>query len=66
MLTSVYKTGHPPVQLEAEAGGWPVSLLGRKAFFLEALDVLEVVVGTNLQLDTSSFVTDDDPLRMEL
>ena len=33
---------------------------------LEALDILEVVVRTDLELDAGSFVTDDDALGVEL
>ena len=46
--------------------------MGREAFCLEearaleALDILEVVVRTDLQLDAGSFVTDDDALGVEL
>ena len=54
----------PPLLYKLE--NTPLLSFTRSAFFLEALDVLEVVVGADLQLDTSSFITDDDPLRMEL
>ena len=41
-----------------------VCLGGTRA--LEALDILEVVVRTDLELDAGSFVTDDDALGVEL